>query len=58
VNELGGYFKRLGKVPIFRREGKEVTMGDGMIARMQLDGITVDSIIKQIDAYLRITGSE
>lgn len=52
------YFKHLGKVPIFQHEGKEVTMGDGIIVKMQLDGITVDSIIREVNALLRLVNEK
>lgn len=47
-----GYFARLGKAPVFEREGRTVTMGGGLIVKMMLDGTTVDSVLLEVDAML------
>jgi hypothetical protein len=47
-----GYFARLGKAPVFEREGRTVTMGDGLMVKMMLDGTTVNSVLLEVDAML------
>jgi hypothetical protein len=40
-----GYFRLIGKVPVFERGGCQVFMADGLIVKMLFDGVTVDSAL-------------
>ena len=47
-----GYFRPVGKAPAFERAGRTVFMGDGLIVKMVFDGITVNSVLNELDAML------